>query len=343
MEFEAEIQTRPEIKIDKYKDINLVVDDYTFDQKDIEQELVKLQERSADLITKENKKIEGDNIAFLDIKAYDSDNKNIKEMNNDNFRIEVAQDKIDKEFYEALLGSHLEEEKDIKKQYEDSLQNKMLAGKEVLFKVKIKEIREKILPKLDDEFAKDIGYENFEELKKTIETQMTKMIENYRDNLWQKEIIKKIIEHSEFQIPEKLIQNRIDELMQEFQYRLHSQGQNIKELVAQKIIDIDQIRKDLREQAMEDIKTSLVLVQVAEKENLKVEELEIEDFIKEEAAKTKTELEEYKKKIKPENITFIKQYILNQKVVNFLKANSKIKKGKSYPYSELLKKMEQRV
>jgi len=338
LRFQADIQLQPQVKTGQYKGLSFQKDFCKIIPSDIDNELKKLQERLADYILKEGKDIEDNDIVSVKIEAFDKEGKPIKDLLDDNYRIEVKKESLFNEFYENLIGGKAGEEKEFTKKYPDNFTNQKLAGKDVSFKVKIKEVRQKKLPKLDDEFAKDVGdYKSLEELKKAIERQLKTITEYHLENRLERSILTKIVDNSKFQIPEKLIKDRSAFLLKEFKENLSRRGQDLQKMMESKVVDMTKIQDEIREQAVKDLKEYLIIIEIKKAENINVQDSEIEKKKKKEAERLKTDYEEYRKKLDDDAFSYIKHNIITRKVLEFLKDNSKFKKGKEFNAVDILK------
>ena len=338
LKFKADVQLHPEVRIGQYKDLSFHKDGYKISSNDIDKELEKLQERFADHILKEGKKIENDDVVFLKVEAFDNEKNYLKEISDESYKIEMKKDILYEEFYKNLIGTGAGDEKEFNKKYPEDFNNESLAGKEITFKTKIKEVREKKFPELDDEFAKDVGdYNSLEELRRTIEKQLREVVENQLNDRLEKSMIEKIREHSEFEMPERLIKERSSSLLNGFKQNLNRYGHDLKSMMERKVIDMSKIQSEIRQQATNDLKDYLIMVKIAELENIRVEKEEIDDCLKKEAVKYKLGFEEYKKKMNEDMNLYIKHNIMTRKVLDFLKNNNKIKKGKTYKVEDILK------
>ncbi len=343
LKFKANVQLKPEVELSSYKNLTFHKDEYKITHKDIEKELQKLQEKFADYILKDDKKLQDNDCAVLQVEAYDEGKNKIDELSNENHKIELNKSNIYEEFYKNIIGLKIGDEKEFCKEYPSAFNNKSLAGKKVTFKIKVKEVQEKKLPDLDDNFAGDVGdYKSLDELKSAIENQLKSMLENQLIIRFEKSIIEKIADSSKFKIPEKLIADRSGTLLNDFKNNLQKQGHDFQKMLEQKFISKEKITGEIRQQAVKDLKEYLIIIKIVELENIKVNDSEIDDFIKEEAVKAKQDFDEYRKKLNKDIISYIKHDLLTKKVMGFLKENNKIKKGKTYKMEDILKESEQK-
>ncbi len=339
LKFHVDLETSPEVKLPQYKDLTFSKYTYKITKKDIENELKKIQENMADYVLKENEKSEDGDIVIAAVKAYDEEGKEVEEYSVENHQFELKKEAIFEEFYKALLGKKAGDKVEVVKKYDENFHDKKLAGKSLTFKIDIKEIREKKLPQLDDEFAKDIGdYKNLEELRESIKRQLQDISEKYVNTKLEDDILDKLISEAEFTIPESLIEEESKKVMQDLEMNLLRQGQKLKDLIAKKVVNIDDVKKETREEAIKRIKTFLLLDKIAEENKIEVTEEELEEEIKKVAQQYRMKFEDLKKKIEKDEKEkdFLKAGIRTKKAIEFLKENNKIKEGKSLKFEEII-------
>lgn len=336
--FEIEVELPPEVSLCQYTDLTFFKDEYRISKKDVERELKKLQEYYADYVPKKNDIVEDNDVVIVKIEAYFND-KLLKEYVNENYKIEMSKYKILDEFYNALINSKKGEEKEFEVEYPENFKDKILAGKRIKYKVLIKEIRQKQLPPLDDEFAKDVGeYNSLKELKESIEKQLKEFSQAKAEEKLENKIIEKIIKDSKFKIPDSMIEEQVKYLKEELSQDLASRGYNLNELIKNKIIDAEKLMNQLQEQAIKSLKVYLALKNICEREGIEVTQEEI-DNEKERYAKTYNQnFKEYKSRLSHTAIEeMLKRKIGNIKAINFLKEKNRIKRGKKHKFDELTK------
>ncbi len=335
--FEMEVELPPEVSLCQYTDLTFFKDEYKISKKDVERELKKLQEHYADYVPKKNNIIEENDVVTVKIEAYFND-KLLKEYTNENYRTEMNKERIREELYNALINSRKGEEKEVEIEYPENFSDRILAGKKIKYKIFIKEIRQKQLPALDDEFAKDVGeYNSLKELKESLEKQLEEFSQAKAEEKLENDIIEKIIRDSKFKIPDSMIEAHTNYLAEELTRNMASRGYNLNELVQNKIIDIKKLRDQLQENAIKDLKVYLALKNIREKEGIEVTQEEIDNEIKNYAKRYNQNFEEYKSRLPQSTIETLKQQIGNIKVLNFLKEKNRIKKGKKHKFEDLTK------
>jgi len=226
------------------------------------------------------------------------------------------------EFEKEIYGLKMGEDKEFDIDFPDDYPDKDICGKRVTFKVHIKEIRKKILPELDDDFAKDTGFESLDDMKANIKDELLKEKEKNRNKIIYQKIIDRILEGIEIPIPKRYLAKRVESMLEDAEARYPSEG--IAEDIKKNIEGT--LRKDFEEKASLRIKTDILLTKIAEKEDLKIEEGDVEERIKRIAEDSKRPFIEIKSFYERNNlIDKLKDIILEEKTLNLLKDNAVIK------------------
>ena len=321
--FTAKVQTKPEVKLGKYKGIEIKKIEYNVSDKDIDQELNLMAEKNARLVTIEDRPVQKDDIAVIDFEGF-LDGKPFEGGKAENHELTIGSNTFIPGFEDQVIGMKVEEEKDLNLKFPDEYFSKDLAGKDVVFKVKVNEIKKKELPKIDDEFAKDVSeFDTLEELKNSIKEKLEN--QNKERERIEKEdaAIEAVSEKAEVDIPSGMIETEVDNMMKDIEQRLMYQGLTLKqytELTGKKETDI---RKDFEEQANKNVKYRLVLEAVVKAENIDVDDKELEDRLKEMAKNYGQKEEEL---LNNENVKkYTRDNMKVEKAIEFLVKNAKMK------------------
>ena len=321
--FTAKVQTKPEVKLGKYKGIEIKKIEYNVSDKDIDQELNLMAEKNARLVTIEDRPVQKDDIAVIDFEGF-LDGKPCEGGKAENHELTIGSNTFIPGFEDQVIGMKVEEEKDLNLKFPDEYFSKDLAGKDVVFKVKVNEIKKKELPKIDDEFAKDVSeFDTLEELKNSIKEKLEN--QNKERERIEKEdaAIEAVSEKAEVDIPSGMIETEVDNMMKDIEQRLMYQGLTLKqytELTGKKETDI---RKDFEEQANKNVKYRLVLEAVVKAENIDVDDKELEDRLKEMAKNYGQKEEEL---LNNENVKkYTRDNMKVEKAIEFLVKNAKMK------------------
>lgn len=229
-------------------------------------------------------------------------------------------------FEEQIIGMNIGDEKEINVTFPEEYHAEELKGKPAMFKVKVKEIKEKVLPELDDDFAQDVSdfdtlAEYKEDLKKTIATRK----ENEAKAKKEDEAIAKIIESSKMDIPEAMINTQVNRMLEDFAQRLQAQGLSVEQYFQYTGVTAEKIIEDMKPQAVKNIQSRLVLEAVVKAENIEVSDAEFEEELNKMAEQYKMEIEKIKEFMGEYESKQIREDIAIQKAVDVI-VNSVVEK-----------------
>ncbi|MBK5253184.1 MAG: trigger factor [Peptostreptococcaceae bacterium] len=222
-------------------------------------------------------------------------------------------------FEEQLIGTKSEDKKDVVVTFPEEYQAEELAGKEAVFHCTVHEVKEEILPELDDDFAGDVSeFETFDEYRKDLVEKMQKQADLNAESQMKDKTIEKVVEANSIEVPSVMVEEEIDKMLQELNQQLSYQGLNI-DMYKQFLNKNDQeMRDEVKEEAKRRVETRLILMSIAENENLEVSEEEVEEEIKNIAATYQTEVEEIKKMIGVENLGYFEKDIKLKKAIELI-------------------------
>ncbi|CDF59447.1 trigger factor [Thermobrachium celere] len=323
--YTAEVVVKPEVKLGNYKGIEVKKIEYPVTDEDVEAELNVLRERSARLVTKEEGTVENGDIAVIDFEGF-VDGVAFPGGKADNYNLTIGSGTFIPGFEEQLVGAKVGETVDVNVTFPEDYHAEELKGKPALFKVTVKEIKVKLLPELDDEFASEVSeFNTLEELKNDIRAKLQKENEERAKRDLEEEVLTKAVEACEVEIPEVMIENEIDYMIKDLDYRLRYQGMDINSYMNMLGITMETLRNDFKEVAQKRVKINLVIEAIAKAENISATEEEVQNRA-EEIAKmySKDDVEKMKQAILMTERYMIEEEIVNNKVVEFLVNNSNI-------------------
>ena len=322
--FTAIMQTKPEAELGKYKGIEIKKVEYNVSDEDIEHELGHMQEHNSRLITIEDRPVEKGDIATIDFEGF-VDGKAFEGGKAEGHDLEIGSNTFIPGFEDQVIGMKIDEEKDINVKFPDEYFSKDLAGKDATFKVKVHEIKKKELPKLDDEFAKDVSeFDTLKELKEDIKNKQQKQNEEKAKYETQDAVIKALCENVKVDIPSGMVEMEIDNMIKDIEQRLSYQGLKLEQYLQMMGKTNEDMRKEYEPQAIEGIKSRLALEAVIKAEKIEATDKEIDEKMKEMAKNYGKE--DDKEFLKNENVrNYIKQGIESEKAIDFLLENAKIK------------------
>ncbi|MCI9039352.1 MAG: trigger factor [Clostridia bacterium] len=322
--FTAVVQTKPEVKLGKYKGIELPKVEYTVSDKDIEHELGHMAEHNARLVSIEDRAVEKGDIAVIDFEGF-LDGKPFEGGKAEKHELEIGSNTFIPGFEDQVIGMKIDEEKDLNVTFPEDYFSKELAGKPVVFKVKVHEIKHKELPKMDDEFAKDVSeFDTLAELKNSIKEKIQKENEDKAKYETEDNAIKAVCDAVELEIPSGMIETEVDNMVKDVEQRLQYQGLTLEQYYTLSGKPEAVMRDEMKETAEKNVKSRLVIEAIIKAEDIKPEDKEVEEKLKEMAKNYKKTEEEMLQN------TYLKDYIIEnmkvEKAIQFVIDNAKFKK-----------------
>lgn len=321
--FTAIVQVIPEVKLGKYKGIELNKIEYNVSDEDIEHELGHMQEKNSRIVTVEDRPVEPKDITVIDFEGF-VDGKAFDGGKAEKHELEIGSNTFIPGFEDQIIGMRIEEEKDINVKFPEEYFSKDLAGKDATFKVKLHEIKKKEMPEINDELAKDISeFDTIEELKNSIKEKQEEQNKTRAKYETEDEVIKAVCEEAKVEIPSGMIETETDHMVQDINTRLSYQGMNIDQYLKMMNKTMDEFRAEYKEQAEIAVKSRLVLEAVGKEAGIEVKEEEISAKIKEMAENYGRKEEEVKDN--PELVKYVGDSLKTEKTIDFLVENAKIK------------------
>ena len=323
--FTAVMQTKPEVELGKYKGIEIKKIEYNVTDEDIDHELHHMQEHNSRLVNVENRPVEKGDTTVIDFEGF-VDGVAFDGGKAEGHELEIGSNTFIPGFEDQIIGMKMDEEKDINVKFPDEYFSKDLAGKDATFKVKLHEIKKKELPELNDDFAKDTSeFDTLEELKKSIKDRMEKDNEQRQKYETEDAVIKAVCENVKVDIPSGMIENETEDMLRNVESRLSYQGLKLDQYLKMMGKTAEEVKKEYEPQAIEAIKSRLMLEAVIKAEKIEATEDEILEKMKEMAKNYgKSDDKEF---MENENVRkYIKSGLESEKALEFLVKNAKIKK-----------------
>ena len=323
LKFSATVQTKPEVKLGKYKGIEIKKVEYNVSENDIEHELEHMAEHNSRLVTVNDRPVKEQDVVVIDFEGF-VDGKPFDGGKAENHELTIGSKTFIPGFEDQIIGMKIDEEKDINVKFPDEYFSKDLAGKDATFKVKLHEIKVKELPKIDDEFAKDTSeFDTLSDLKNNIKERLEKQNKEREKSETENAAVDVLCENTEIDIPSGMIETEIDNAVEEVRGRLSYQGMKLEDYL--KIINktMDEFRKEYEEQAKKSVKVRLIIEAISKDADIKVDEKEIEDKIKEMAEKYGRKEDEL---LNNENLKkYLEENLKAEKTVDYVVKNAKLK------------------
>jgi len=279
--FNAVIEVIPPVDLGEYKGLEAEQEEVEIDDIQVDHHLFMLREQNARLIPKEEGKVADGDLVTIDFKGY-IDNEPFEGGEAENHSLEVGSRSFIPGFEEQLIGVGPDEDVEVKVKFPDNYRKDDIAGKDAVFKVKIKQIKEKQLPELNDEFVQEVSeFETLDEMKADLKDKMLKNAEDQSKTKLEEILIEKATEISKVEAPKTLVDRQIDRMLGDLESYLRYQGLGLDQFIEMSGKTRDELREERREEAEQRTKANLVLDAIAKKEGFTIEDSELDDKIKE--------------------------------------------------------------
>jgi len=317
--YKAKVALLPDITLGDYKNVKAKKEEVKLEKKEIDEALKKLQQMRGKEISVDRAAKKGDKVE-VDFDVY-VDKVPIEGGSSKKHPLVIGQNSFIPGFEENLIGLTKNKVKEFKLRFPKDYHKKDLAGKEAEFKVKMQAVYKIELPKLNDEFAKTLGkFKNFAELQKNIEENLKKEKKAQAERKFESKILKDIIKNSKFaEIPDLLINSELDKMLKEMEQNIARQGLKFDDYLKSIKKSKEDLKKELKPQAEQRIKTALVMQHIAQKENIEASDKEVEEEIKKAKEQYKDNQEVVKQLESPEYKMYLKNFLTSKKTMEFLK------------------------
>ena len=321
--FTAVVQTKPEVTLGKYKGIELKKVEYNVEEKDIDHEIGHMQERNARLVNVEDRPVEKNDTTVIDFEGF-VDGVAFEGGKAENHELVIGSNTFIPGFEDQIIGMKIGEEKDINVTFPEEYFSKDLAGKAAVFKVKLHEIKKKELPIVDDEFAKDVSeFDTIKELKDSIKEKLEEENKNKAKYETEEEAIKTVCDNTEIDIPSGMIETETDNMIKDIEQRLMYQGLNFAQYLQMMGKTEEDMRKEMKEQAERQVKTKLVLGAIVEAEKIEATDEEVKAKLEEMATMYGKDAKDLE--VNESLKAYIAESVKTEKAISFIVDNAKIK------------------
>ncbi|WP_153123006.1 trigger factor [Peribacillus tepidiphilus] len=320
--FKATVTVKPEVKLGEYKGLEVEKFNTEVTDEEVENELKALQERQAELVVKEEGKAENGDTVVIDFEGFVNDEP-FEGGKAENYSLELGSGSFIPGFEEQVVGMAAGEEKDIEVTFPEEYHAAELAGKPAVFKIKVHEIKTKQLPELDDEFAKDVDdeVETLAELKEKTKKRLEDSKKHEAEHHVRDTVVEKAAENAEVTIPQVMIDNEVERMINEFEQRLQMQGMNLDLYYQFSGQDEEALKGQMKEEAEKRVRVNLVLEAIADAENIEATEEDVNSEIEKMAKLYNMEVDKIKAALG--SLEGVKADLRIRKAVDFLVENSK--------------------
>ena len=322
--YTATVAVKPEVTLGQYKGIEVEKADAEVKEEDVETELKRVQNQNARLISVTDRPVAKDDQVVIDFDG-SVDGKAFDGGKAEDYPLTIGSHAFIDTFEDQLIGKNIGEECEVKVTFPQEYHAKELAGKPAVFKVKIKEIKVRELPELNDEFASEVSdFETLEEYKKDVEAKIAERKQKAAATENENRVVDKVVEGASMEIPDRMIDGQVENMIQDTARRMQSQGLDLQQYLKYTGMTLDQMKEQARPQAIKRIQTRLVLEAVAKAENIQISDEKLDEEIGKMAQSYQMEADKLKSYMTEQDKDQMKEDLAVQEAVDLLVAEAKL-------------------
>lgn len=316
--FKSKFVVKPEAKIEGYKGLTVEKEEPVVTDEDLENEMKRIQERNSRMVNVDDRAADMCDTVKFDFEGF-CDGEAFEGGKAEDYELELGSHQFIPGFEEGMVGHNAGEEFDVNVTFPEQYDEK-LAGKPAVFKIKLKEIKKKELPVLDDEFAKDVSeFDTLAEYKESVKADMLRRAEDKAKDDADNKLIDQLIDLVEADIPEVMYDRKVDENIRDFSYQLQNSGLSMEQYLSYTGLDMEAMRGQFRDKAIHQVKLRLALEKIAEIENIESTDEDVEKAYADLAANYGIDVEQVKNIVPVEGL---KKDIAVEKAVDVVRDNA---------------------
>ena len=340
LDFKATITTKPDVSIENYKGLEATKKAVSVTDADVDEEIKKVQDRDARMVTVEDRPAQNGDSVVIDFEGF-LNGVPFEGGKAENHTLSLGSGQFIPGFEEQVVGHSTGEEFDVNVTFPEDYHAQELKGKPVVFKVKLHEIKKKELPEVDDDFVKDVSsFDTLAEYRDDIRKKLLESREKAANDEMENQLIDKLVDLVKGEVPEAMYQNKINEDIRDFGYRLQSQGLDLQTYLKYTGKDKDSIRDSFRPQAERQVKVRLALEKIAKLEGIKPADEDIDKEYEKLAKAYEMDLEKVKGLVAKEDLAMD---LAVEQAVKIIRDNAKITEVKEEEKQEEKKEEKEEV
>ena len=321
--FTAEVTVKPEVELGQYKGIEINKVEYNVTDQDIDDQLEMIREQNARWVAVQDRPAKEGDLLTIDYKGF-VDGEAFEGGTAEKQTLEIGSQRFIPGFEEQLVGMNIGDEKEIQVTFPEEYHAEDLKGKDATFEIKVHEIKEKELPELDDEFVKDISeFDTLEEYKANLRKTMEENAKQREKIEMENQLLEKVVENAKVDIPEVMVENEIDAMVRDMDFRMRYQGLDLQTYLDMINTSTEDFRAQFKDEAYNRVKLQLTLEQVIKEEKIEVSDEDLEREYAKIAEQYKLDLDRVKKDYQGRE-EGLKRSLAVQKAVDFLMENAVI-------------------
>lgn len=305
--FVAEVALKPDVTLGEYKGVEVAKVDVEVKDEEVDEELRKEQEKNSRLLAVEDRPAENGDIVTMDYEGF-IDGKSFPGAQGKDYPLMIGSGAFIPGFEEQLIGAKVDEPTEVNVTFPENYSNKELIGKDATFKCVVHKIEKKEIPELDDEFAMDVSeFDTLDEYKEDIKKNLLEKKEEDAKRKMGDDALAKIIEASQMEIPEPMIETQQAQLKDDFRARIEYQGITLDHYLTFNKMTMEELDKELRERTVDSIQSRLVLEKIAEVENIQATQEQIDEEIQKTADMYRMDVDKVKEMVGDDELEQIKK------------------------------------
>lgn len=323
----AEVTVKPEVELGDYMGVSAEKKNYRTKVDDVDAQIKAAQDKNARMIDIDDRAVKKGDFTVIDFEGF-VDGVPFEGGKATDHSLEIGSGQFIPGFEDQLIGAKIGEEKEINVTFPEEYHAEELKGKPAVFKVTVKSIQQKELPELNDDFAKDVSeFDTFDEYKQDVKAKLDKANADKTAAEFEGNVIKVVTDAAKVDIPQCMIDAKIEDLIRDFGYRLSSQGLSLDQYMKYTGATVDTFKEQFKDQAAEQVKTALVLGEIAKKENVEVTDEDVENEFKRMAEMYGMEVDKLKEYIKDGEKDSLKEELKIKKAVDKIVGAAKVKRA----------------
>lgn len=323
----AEVTVKPEVELGDYMGVSAEKKNYRTKVADVDAQIKAAQDKNARMIDIDDRAVKKGDFTVIDFEGF-VDGVPFEGGKATDHSLEIGSGQFIPGFEDQLIGAKIGEEKEINVTFPEEYHAEELKGKPAVFKVTVKSIQQKELPELNDDFAKDVSeFDTFDEYKQDVKAKLDKANADKTAAEFEGNVIKVVTDAAKVDIPQGMIDAKIEDLIRDFGYRLSSQGLSLDQYMKYTGATVDTFKEQFKDQAEEQVKTALVLGEIAKKENIEVTDEDVENEFKRMAEMYGMEVDKLKEYIKDGEKDSLKEELKIKKAVDKIVGAAKVKRA----------------
>ncbi len=322
--YTATVAVKPEVTLGEYKGIEVEKANAEVTDEDVEKELKRVQEQNSRMVAVEDRAVEMNDTVTIDFEGF-VDGKAFDGGKGEDYPLVIGSHSFIDTFEDQLVGKNIGEECEVNVTFPEEYHAEEIAGKPAMFRVKVKEIKVKELPEINDEFAGEVSdFDTLDEYKADVKGKLAERKQKEAERENENKIVEKVVENAQMEIPEAMIDSQVRNMIEETAQRMQAQGIPFDQYLKYTGMNIDMIKEQMKPQAVKRIETRLVLEAVAAAENIVTSDEEMEEELKKMSESYKMEVEKIKEYMGERELGHLKEDLAVQKAVDFLVAEAKL-------------------